>query len=785
MSLIFNSIFICPDNYLFLAHLVLIHEISSCCNFGCTYKMERPFFYKASLLLIFMLVVNMAKSQLADTIYIKQLIDSALNIEFSDNALAQKTAQQAKLLAEKNKFPKLHSRALVLLGYLQDDIGNFGAAKTFYEQSLAINLKENNQKQLALDYSNLGLNAENTGDYSKAIDYHNKGFRIREEIRDSAGLSASMNNLGNIYGWQGDYAKALDYFLRSLQILEKTGDESKLPPQLNNVGIVYFRLHNSKKALEYYEKALKVWTRDNNKEGMATVSTNIANLYKEAGNYDKAFEFSNKALKLNEEIENKAGVAESYNLIGSVYSQLNQHSKALDYFEKALKLQQELNGKTELVMIYNNMASVYLETNKADKAITLLEQSLPLAKENHLMLQLKEIYKLYYRIYKTDGNYNLALKYHELYFAINDSVYNIESTKQLNELNTRYETEKKEKENQLLQIENDLSGKTIRQQKMVVIFIIIGLGLSVVLIFFIFKNLKQQRKANKIISGQKQEVEIKNAEIEEQKHVIEEKQKEIVDSINYAKRIQYALLASDELLASNLPAFFVLFKPKDIVSGDFYWATEHKNKFYLAVCDSTGHGVPGAFMSLLNIGFLSEAIKEKEILEPHEVFNYTRKRLIESIGKDEQQDGMDGILLCIDKSTGSISYAAANNNPVLVRNISPFEGVSASRRTGDVALIDLPKDKMPVGKGELMQSFKLHTIDLQAGDNLYLYTDGYADQFGGPKGKKFKYKQLEDLLQVNAAQSCETQKRVLDGAIEDWKGSLEQVDDILLIGIKA
>ena len=214
---------------------------------------------------------------------------------------------------------------------------------------------------------------------------------------------------------------------------------------------------------------------------------------------------------------------------------------------------------------------------------------------------------------------------------------------------------------------------------------------------------------------------------------------------------------------------FVLFRPKDIVSGDFYWATNHKDKFYLAVCDSTGHGVPGAFMSLLNIGFLSEAIKDKGISEPHEIFNYVRNRLIESIGKDEQQDGMDGILLCMDQSTHTISYASANNGPVLVR--------------GD-ELIEMPKDKMPVGKGEKNTSFNLYNIAFQKNDMLYLYTDGYADQFGGEKGKKFKYKQLNESLMTYSSIDIKEQATLLNQKFINWKGNLEQVDDVCIIGIK-
>jgi len=248
-----------------------------------------------------------------------------------------------------------------------------------------------------------------------------------------------------------------------------------------------------------------------------------------------------------------------------------------------------------------------------------------------------------------------------------------------------------------------------------------------------------------------------------------------------------------------LPEHFVLYKPKDIVSGDFYWATNISLKpavssrhmpevklsaagcslFYLAVCDCTGHGVPGAFMSLLNISFLNEAITEKKILNPGEVFDHVRKRLIETISQDGGQDGMDGTLLCFetlppDASEGEariqkLTYSSAHNTPVLIRDNS-------------IQILDA--DKMPVGKGEKNNPFNLFTIALKKNDILYFFTDGYADQFGGPKGKKFKYKQLEDILLSINLLPMKEQQEFLEKKFNNWKVDLEQVDDVLLIGIK-
>ena len=298
-------------------------------------------------------------------------------------------------------------------------------------------------------------------------------------------------------------------------------------------------------------------------------------------------------------------------------------------------------------------------------------------------------------------------------------------------------------------------------------FIVLSIAVIVYSIVLIFRFRNKQ-----LLDRQEQletTVKERTHEIEHQKHLIEEKQKEIVDSINYAKRIQYALLANEEFLKENIPQHFILFNPKDIVSGDFYWAVKKGDRFYLAVCDSTGHGVPGAFMSLLSIGFLTEAISEKNIEKPNEVFDFVRQRLINNISKEGQKDGFDGILICIDSKTKKITYASANNQPIII---------------SDHKVHEQEKDRMPVGMGERQNGFKLFEIDIKANDVLYLYTDGFADQFGGPKGKKFKYGKLNQMLLDISDKPMEEQRDILQLAFNEWRGDLEQVDDVCVIGLR-
>jgi phosphoserine phosphatase RsbU/P len=264
-------------------------------------------------------------------------------------------------------------------------------------------------------------------------------------------------------------------------------------------------------------------------------------------------------------------------------------------------------------------------------------------------------------------------------------------------------------------------------------------------------------------------------QIEDQKSVLEEKNKEITDSINYARRIQAALMAPAALLKKHLPEHYILYKPKDIVSGDFYFAAETQSgKFILCVGDCTGHGVPGAFMSLLNISILRELITEKKIESPDLLLNKQREQIIRSLNPDGAQekakDGMDCVVATFDPGNGKVEFACANN-PVWIW------------RQGK--LHEFKADKQPVGihDGEV-QPYTLHSWTTQPGDSIYFFTDGFADQFGGPRGKKFKYAQLKDTIAALHHVPVHQRADHLERVFADWKGSLDQVDDVLIIGIQ-
>lgn len=252
---------------------------------------------------------------------------------------------------------------------------------------------------------------------------------------------------------------------------------------------------------------------------------------------------------------------------------------------------------------------------------------------------------------------------------------------------------------------------------------------------------------------------------------VQEKNREISDSINYAKRIQNAMLPAESFFQKNFKDYFVLYKPKDIVAGDFYWMEEIEGKILIAAADCTGHGVPGALVSLVCYNALNKAVFEYKLTDPGKILDITRQFVIEHFSKTDEKvkDGMDISFASIDRTTREVIWAGANN-PLWY-----FQ-------TGELKVI--PANKQPIGITENPSSFISHKIQLKQGDSIYLLTDGYADQFGGAKGKKFKYKQMQERIISNNSKAMYQQEDILNEAIEDWKGNLEQVDDILIIGIK-
>jgi tetratricopeptide (TPR) repeat protein/serine phosphatase RsbU (regulator of sigma subunit) len=633
-----------------------------------------------------------------------------------------------------------------------------------YWDSIRIDAKKFGIKKTEGDaLNNLGYIYQNLGDIERSLEYHKQSLMVLMEIGDKPGIAQSYNNMGTIYKEQGNTPLALDYFHRSLKIREETHDEEQMATALNNLAIVYEDQGDTAKALEYFKRSIGYYEKFGDMEGLGYPLSNIGIIEFARGNLDKAREYYDKSLAARLKADDKRGIGHCYNNIGAIYNKQGDYKTTLEYYNKSLEIFKAIGDKQGISFTSRNIGECYRNLKKYDLAFRYAEQALATAKEIGYTESIERAEELLSDLYREVGQFEKAYLHYRQYVIYKDSAINEGTRKAALKKQLQYDFEKKET---LLKAEQEqreiLTQAELKQQKIITLFCIAGGILVLVMLIIAFRGYRSKKKANLDLSE-------KNIEIETQKHIVEEKNKEIVDSINYAQRIQHALLAGKNTLEKNLPEHFVLFKPKDIVSGDFYWAAEKNGCFYLAVCDSTGHGVPGAFMSLLNISYLNEAITERGITQPNLIFNYVRDRLIESISYDGAKDGMDGILLCIDKTNGKISYSAAHNAPVLIQN-----GI----------LTKLECDKMPVGFGERKDSFKLYHIDEIKGSTLYLSTDGYADQFGGSKGKKLKSKHLQEKLFEISNLNMKEQQQLLDTYIEEWRGDLAQVDDICIIGIR-
>ncbi len=301
---------------------------------------------------------------------------------------------------------------------------------------------------------------------------------------------------------------------------------------------------------------------------------------------------------------------------------------------------------------------------------------------------------------------------------------------------------------------------------------LIGLGAVCLTITLISWNISYRKEVKLRLLAENRLIETLK-EVEEKHQQIEEKNKEITDSINYAKRIQEAILPPIDLIKHHFPQSFVYYQPKAIVAGDFYWAECINDIIFIAAADCTGHGVPGALVSVVCSNALNRSIKEFKLVEPGHILDKTRELVLDTFSKSNEsiKDGMDISLLTIKKSSENreLKWAGANNPLWYVKN---------------KALTEIKANKQPIGKAYTSEFYVTHCLNLNEGDTLYLFSDGYADQFGGPKGKKFKYKQFADLLISTQELALNEQFNKLSNALNNWKGDLEQVDDICIIGIR-
>lgn len=637
---------------------------------------------------------------------------------YSVGVVAQSNADSILNYINTENIDSLKYKALVKLSELYSDESPEKAIR-YLEQAKQIAIVLKNQSFIANVTNDLGNNNYYVGNFDKAIKNYLESMAANETLKNLRGVANMMNNIGSVYVEQGNYPKALEYNLKALKIREEhlsddVSSKDEIAMSYGNLGRVYYYMNDFNNAMRYYQKSLKLSEETANKRRIALMHNNIGSIYAEQKLYDKALEYFNKTYAIQYEMDNKQMQALALNNIAEVYLKKKEYKYAIDFYNKALLIAKALGAKDDIKTSYDGLHNCYNEMKDFEKA--------------HYYLM--------------------------LYSEIKDSIFNEENSSQLNEMLAKFESDKKQQEIELLQ--KDKEVHTILRNSLIA-----GCLFIFLVALLLFNRNKVKQKAN--------------IALEEKNELIELKNKEITDSIRYAKRLQLAILPPDNQVKQLLPNSFILYKPKDIVSGDFYWVEQWGNKVLVAAADCTGHGVPGAFMSIVGNNLLQQAVNIYGLEKPNLILNDLNKNISKILHQSEEtstvKDGMDIALLAIDKQNMSLEFSAAYNPLWLIRQ-------------GEI--IEVPGNKHPVGAfvGEELKQFTNHKIELIKGDAIYVFTDGYADQFGGPKGKKFKYKQLQELLLSIQHLSMEDQKQKLDKTIEHWRGNLEQIDDILIVGIK-
>lgn len=563
---------------------------------------------------------------------------------------------------------------------------------------------------------------------------------------------------------------------------------------------------------QYKEKLNRAQENQNNSE-VASYYGKIAYTYWRAGIYNQAILHFSNSLEYNQKAGNKNGIKTIHYNIGLIHIDQEEYSTALSEFEKGLAIARSLDQKTGVYTGLINIAEVQKNLEKHQQSVENAKEALSIAKELNNLKLVRRCYGVLAENYKALGDNEKSMKYFDEFSVIdkhikNNQISQIESDSKKKVDEIKGEKAKQEKELKdrtqklavtkdslqetkeltlLQQKQNKLNELALKKQeaqlknRRLIIYGLSGIALLILIfLVIIFRQFKQKKKANMLLGKQNEQINKQKDEIEKQRDLANKQKKDITDSIEYASRIQNALLPPDYLVEKSLQDYFILFKPRDIVSGDFYWMTQKDNKLILAAADCTGHGVPGAFMSMLGIAFLNEIVNkivENEhvySLQANEILNQLRSYIIESLHQStdnlESRDGIDIALTIIDFNTQKIQFAGAHNPLYLIRNNE---------------LIEKKADRMPVAihqKAE--QPFSNHEIEFKDQDIIYIFSDGFHDQIGGKKGRKFMSRKFKKFLLEIHKEPMNKQKKLLDNKFEEWRDGYQQLDDILIIGAK-
>lgn len=606
-------------------------------------------------------------------------------------------------------------------------------------------------------------------DMKESMNYAVQCLAYAKETDMEEWITTATMLVGNCYTRQGEYETSISYYINASEMASQAKDTFLLSQSYSNIGAIQFYIENFDKAIEYFKKSQEIIEAIGTPKQIAQGLSNIGEAFRNIEQLDSAIIYLNKSYSIFKEIKHTNGLATSLNNIGNIYAQQKDYYKAIDYYERSLVHKYIMNKPRDLAVACNNLGEMYFILKNYSKSLKYHHSSEEYALKSQSLIDIKIAYKGLSKLYEQKKNWEKSLDYFKQYSTLSDSLINVEKANAVANFEIKYQTIEKEKEivkleaekekERLYSIQKELEVEKIQKENefktIVIISSIIVLLLLAVVVLIIMKRNKERKNDNAILTTKNHEIETKN--------------RDIMDSIKYAKRIQNAILPPNKIVKEFLHDSFIYYKPKDIVAGDFYWLEHKEGKVLFAAADCTGHGVPGAMVSVVCSNGLNRSVREHGITDPGKILDKTRDIIIQEFEKSEEDvnDGMDIALCSLEGNT--LLYAGAHNPLWIIRNGK---------------LLETKANKQPIGKFDKLLPYTTHTFELEPNDTFYIFSDGYVDQFGGEKGKKFKANAFKELLISIQDKSMEEQKEKLDQVFESWKGDLEQIDDVCVIGIR-
>ncbi|MCD6367332.1 MAG: tetratricopeptide repeat protein, partial [Bacteroidales bacterium] len=552
----------------------------------------------------------------------------------------------------------------------------------YYNKAFFLLQNEKDSNLFAETYLRIANAYELKGNIDTSMVYFLKALKLYSLTKNYKNLGSCYNGIGNLYYYKFDLSNAIQYYQKSIEVFEKmSNQELNIANELHNIGLVHHDNNNYTKALEYYKKALVVFKKNGVKYWISNCYNSMASAFMDMHQNDSAIFYHEKAIYFANKDNDIFNMEMIYANLGQVYLKKKNFQKSLEYYILAENLAKKLNDEIGYADIYQGLGTLFLKMGEQYKSIRYLKKSIFYAKKTQSREYLKQSYFLLKENYKTIHDYQNAIIYADLLAVIKDSIYSVNKAKAIAKTEALYQDKQKQLMINNLEKENALSKEKSKKQLIFLIAVIVGFLIVSVFLILIFRLMKKQKNINQILSSKNIEILSQRDEIEAQRDLVVTQKEEIQlinqdisESIDYAKRIQESILPNHDVLSKFISESFTFFKPRNVVSGDFYWWVHMKldNMLVTAVSDCTGHGVPGAFMSMLGISFLREIVTKEYVSHPGVILRKLRKEIIHALKqKGEfggQKDGMDMSVVSINLDTLEIQYAGANNPLYIITN---------------------------------------------------------------------------------------------------------------------